>query len=218
MEQWQHKGIRVALFLLFSAVFVAAAAFLIYAIIAAPPDPSPTNVSQPEQVIEIDGRAITLNIDPKKAVVLGEAPQPAVVPVQVQPLGSEIEAVATEAEVEPTPVPTATPIPPQVVFVEYVVKPGDSLYSIGSELNSSIELLAVNGIDSGDLVAGSVIRVPVANPAFCPGSRAYVVRDRDTVYGIALSLNSTTEAIMVANNFPAGYFIKATEVICVPYS
>ena len=218
MEQWQRKGIRVALFLLFSAVFVAAAAFLIYAIIAAPPDPSSSKVTQPEQVVEIDGRAITLRFDPEKAVVFSEAPQATIVPVQVQESASEIEAVATQIVVEPTPVPTATPIPVQVVFIDYVVKPGDSLYSIGSELNSSIELLAINGIDSGDLVAGSVIKVPVANPAFCPGSRAYVVRDRDTIYGIALSLNSTTEAIMVTNNFPAGYFIKATEVICVPYS
>jgi LysM repeat protein len=218
MEQWQRKGIRVALFLLFSAVFVAAAAFLIYAIIAAPPDTSQSKVTQPEQVVEINGRPITLSIDPEKAVVFSEAPQATGVPVQVQESASEIEAVATQIVVEPTPVPTATPIPSQVVFIDYVVKPGDSLYSIGSELNSSIELLAINGIDSGDLVAGSVIRVPVANPAFCPGSRAYVVRDRDTIYGIALSLNSTTEAIMLANNFPAGYFIKATEVICVPYS
>lgn len=218
MEQWQRKGIRVALFLLFSAVFVAAAAFLTYAIVSTPSDSSSSKVTQSEQIVEIDGRAIALSIDPEKAVVFSEAVQATVVSVQVQESASQIEAIATQIVVEPTTVPTATPVPAQVVFVDYVVNPGDSLYSIGSELNSSIELLATNGIDSGDLVAGSVIRVPVANPAFCPGSRAYVVRDRDTIYGIALSLNSTTEAIMVANNFPAGYFIKATEVICVPYS
>jgi len=217
MEQWHRKGVRLAIFLVVSAIFVVAAAFLIVTIVSTPTPSAPAETLHPEQVVVIDGEAITLRIDPEKAVAFADEQSPEIVVEQIQENASVIEAVSTQIPETPTPTPTATPIPEQVIFLDYVVKPGDSLYSISSELNSSIELLAINGIDAGDLISGNIINVPVANSSFCPGNRAYVVRDRDTVYGIALTFNTTTDAIMAANSFPAGYFIKVTEVICVPY-
>ena len=216
MEQWQHKGIRLAIFAGLSALFLVAAFILIITYLSKSGDiPEPSTTSG-EEIVEIDGHTITLRGDPEKAVMMDDQQAVTAEPMQVQESLPVLAATATQLLAEPTPVPTATPVPPQVIYVDYVVKPGDSLYSVSAEVNSSIELLATNGIDSGDLVAGTVINVPAANPNYCPGMKAYVVRDRDTIYGIALSLNSTTEAILGANNFPEGYLIKATEVICVP--
>jgi LysM repeat protein len=216
MEQWQRNSVRLVAFLVVSAIFIAAAVFLIVTILSDPASSAQHNGANTEQVVIVDEKTITLSIDPKKAVELHNEESQVFVEEQIQEITSQIETASTEIPEEPTPLPTPTAIPEQVIYLDYIVRPGDSLYSISSDLNSSIELLAINGVDAGDLFAGNVIRVPVANPSFCPGSRAYVVRDRDTVYGIALTFNSTTDAIMAANSFPAGYFIKVTEVICVP--
>ncbi|MGB3716252.1 MAG: LysM peptidoglycan-binding domain-containing protein [Candidatus Promineifilaceae bacterium] len=216
MEQWQRTGIRLVFILVVSAIFIATAAFVALAIVSKAPEPTPANLSHPEQLIEVDGRTIMLRIDPEKAVIMSAEQSSTIDPEQVQELDFQIEAVDTQLEVEPTLSPTATPIPEPLIFVDYLVRQGDSLYSIGIEQNSSIELLAMYGVDADDLISGNMLNLPVANPSYCPGSRAYVVRDHDTAYGIARAFNTTSEAIMAINNFQAGYVIKVTEVICVP--
>ena len=216
MEQWQSYGLRVGAFLLLVVIFGAAAIFLIFTIASEPNGEDAGEAPAAGEVAEVGGSSITLTVDPDTTIAVSDGSFQTETPPEIQKSVLEMDAAPTLAPAKPTPLPTATPVPDQVIFVDYMVQAGDSLFSISSKLNSSIELLAMNRIDAGDLVANSVISVPVANPAFCPGTRAYVVRDRDTLYGIALSLNSSVEAIVAANNFPAGYLIKATEVICVP--
>jgi LysM repeat protein len=216
MEQSQQTGIRLVFILVVSAIFIAAATFVALAIVSKAPEPTPTNPSHPEQQVEVDGRVIVLRIDPEKAVIMSDEGSSTIAPEQDQELDYQIESLETQLEVEPTPAPTATPIPEPLIFIDYIVNPGDSLYSISIEQNSSIELLAMYGVDADDLISGNMLNLPVANPSYCPGSRAYVVRDHDTIYGIARAFNTTTEAIMEINNFQAGHVIKVTEVICVP--
>jgi LysM repeat protein len=216
MEQSQQTGIRLVFILVVSAIFIVIAAFVATAIVSQAPVPTTGNPSHPEQLVEVDGRTIVLRIDPDKAVIMSAEGSSTIDPEQVQGLDSQIESLEVQLEVEPTQAPTATPIPEPVIFIDYLVRQGDSLYSIGIEQNSSIELLAMHGVDAGDLIAGNMLNLPVANPSFCPGSRAYVVRDHDTIYGIARAFNTTTEAIIATNNFQAGHVIKVTEVICVP--
>jgi LysM repeat protein len=107
-------------------------------------------------------------------------------------------------------------VPESVIFKDYVVQSSDSLYSIGQAQNSSIELMALHGIDGEDMVPGKTLRLPYANPAYCPGNRAYVVRDHDTVYGIATAFNTTPQAIAELNNLDSSYTIKPPQVICIP--
>ena len=115
----------------------------------------------------------------------------------------------------PPPPPTATP--PPVIFINYVVVPGDSLYRITQKQNTSIDLMASHDIASTSMIAGNSLLLPVANPAFCPGSRPHVVRDQQTVSEIARAYNTTPEAIGAANGLDASFSVKTSQVICVPY-
>ena len=117
----------------------------------------------------------------------------------------------------PSPIPpTPTPVPPQVIFTPNVVQQGDSLYRITQKQNTSIDLMALYGIDSTDLIAGSTLNLPIANPAYCPGMTPHVVRDQQTVFSIARIYGTSSQAIAAANNLDASYTIKTTQVLCIP--
>lgn len=120
--------------------------------------------------------------------------------------------------VQPTVVPTII-VPPAVelvIFTDYIVEENDSLELIAVKMNSSVELMQKHGIDANDLLPGTLLRLPVANPEYCPGMRSYVVRDQDTVYRIALLFNTTVDALQRINNFDEHYTLYITSVICVP--
>jgi LysM repeat protein len=129
-----------------------------------------------------------------------------------------------DTPIPPPPGPTETPIPtPEptrdlrpVIFKTYTVVQGDSLYSIAAANNSSIELMALNDIAEDHLVPGNMFELPYANPAYCPGDVAYVVRDKDTVFRIAAQFNSNVDAIAQLNGLDATYKINVTQVICIP--
>lgn len=141
-------------------------------------------------------------------------------------------ADTSQPQPEPTPIvpeftaPTAQVIQPavavpaavdKVIFKEYTVMQGDSLYSIARANNSSIELMALHGIAANQMVPGTVLpRLPYANPDYCPGYTAYVVRDHDTVFSIARTRGTTVATIAQLNRLDANYTIYAADVICVP--
>ncbi|MGD8806814.1 MAG: LysM peptidoglycan-binding domain-containing protein [Chloroflexota bacterium] len=111
---------------------------------------------------------------------------------------------------------TATPRPPAVILEDYLVAPGDTLYRLAQAHNTSIELMATHNIAAASLTAGATVRLPVANPDFCPGGRAHVVRNQQTVSEIARLYGMTTQAIGAANGLDANYSVKSSQVICVP--
>jgi LysM repeat protein len=161
-----------------------------------------------------DGTIILLNPDPNREVELLE-------------LIALPEAVITEGQEAPPPtetIPQATAPPPEptrdlnpVIFIEYTVQAGDNLYSIADRFNSSIELMALHGISDTEMAPGVHIRrLPIANPAYCPNRRPYVVRDRDTAYRIAVQFNTTADILREINNLSADYRVDVTQVICVP--
>ena len=135
---------------------------------------------------------------------------------QVSP-DSQATATALPQPTSTLPPPPPTAAPPPVIFVNYVVAPGDSLYRITQKQNTSIDLMASYNIASTDMIAGNSLLLPVANPAFCPGSRPHVVRDQQTVSDIARAYNTTPQAIGAASGLDANYSVKTTQVICVPY-
>jgi LysM repeat protein len=212
----------MVLVLTVSAVFCAVATFVAVRLLLDRSNPQVVQFANLQEVT-VDGMVIRLDIDPEKAVYMPqelgqgaapESPPQAPAPTQQPP------AVADPATATPPP-PTLTPLPPtpvpeSVIFKDYVVQSSDSLYSIGQAQNSSIELMALHGIDGEDMVPGKTLRLPYANPAYCPGNRAYVVRDHDTVYGIATAFNTTPQAIAELNNLDSSYTIKTTQVICIP--
>ncbi len=116
----------------------------------------------------------------------------------------------------PTPLPTATPRPKEIILINYLVAPGDTLYRLTRVHNTSIELMASYNIAAANLIAGATLSLPVANPAYCPGRRPHVVRDQQTVSDIARLYGTTAQAIGAANGLDANYSVKASQVICVP--
>jgi LysM repeat protein len=155
-------------------------------------------------------------VAPEAEPLLPPAGQPVITPTIGPPIVAEptwtLPPLPT-ATLAPPPLPTAAPEP--VIFIQYVVQSGDSLYSIAAAQNSSIELMALHDIDDADLQPGTTIRLPIANPAYCPGRRAYVVRDKDTLFRIGVQFNTTADNLRTINGLPDNT-IRVTQVICVP--
>lgn len=207
---------------------------------AVPTDPAvisePIASGPPGQVV-VEGMTIILNPDPNLWVYTSsEGPPGQVVvppavdpdlqvpPPETTPFPDDLqpEPIATDpiiieppiATIAPPAAPTRDPNP--VIFIQYTVQGGDSLYSIADAQNSSIELMALHGIDNNDMVPGNVLNLPIANPAYCPGRRAYVVRDIDTLFRIAGIFNTTVDQLRSINGISDDNMIKVTQVICVP--
>ena len=104
----------------------------------------------------------------------------------------------------------------QIVLIAYEVKQGDTLYSISSAQQTSVALMAEHNIDAADIVPGNVIQLPVANSAFCPGYRTYVVREGDTAFSIGRRFNTTHDVLRNINGLDANYTVYIGNVLCVP--
>jgi LysM repeat protein len=128
-------------------------------------------------------------------------------------------------QVQPTPQPVAPVVTSgqgavagvePIILVDYVVTADDTLYRITEKQTTSIELMAVHGIDAQDLTPGVTLRLPVANPTYCSGSRPYVIRPGDTAYSIANRLGTTAQRLQQLNNLNVEYRIDIADVLCVP--
>jgi LysM repeat protein len=222
---------RLVLFLIVIAVILAVAGFLLISFLTGEPETveqgAPGTVPSGETgdtgvPVQVDGITVYLNPLPQQAVSI----QTQITPAATEPGVILVTPPATQPSAQPTLViATATSAPPpvtgpsgdQIIFVDYVVQPGDTLYRITTKQVTSIELMAVHGISSVNVVPGNTLRLPVANPNYCPaGMQPYVVRPDDNVFRIAIEYNTTTQAIASANNLPADYRIDITQVICIP--
>ncbi|MGD2048348.1 MAG: LysM peptidoglycan-binding domain-containing protein [Chloroflexota bacterium] len=227
MEQSQRQNMRMVFVLMVSAVFCAIATFVALALIIERSDTPPQSAEVPI-MITVAGTPVALYPDSNKTVLLVSEAATPVAPESGDPAQATADAAATEMfgvtataiiapTVPPSPIPpTPTPVPPQVIFTPYVVQSGDSLYRITQIQNTSIDLMALYGIASVDLIAGNTLNLPIANPAYCPGMIPHIVRDQQTVFSIARIYGSTSHAIAAANNLDANYTIKTTQVLCIP--
>ena len=96
--------------------------------------------------------------------------------------------------------------PPPCNGLYYVVKQGDTLYSIAMRYNISVaKLIEANpGIDPNNLMIGQLICIPKDGthpcpPLPCPGGTIYVVRPNDTLSSILLRMNISVMDLMAGN-------------------
>jgi LysM repeat protein len=167
----------------------------------------------PSQVI-VDDLLISLETDPEKAIFLPEEinhSDTVEIQVEVQEIEDDQES---EYQLEQAQPPALAPDP--VIYANFTVQRGDTLYSIARYHDTTIELMALHGISGDDMFAGNVLNLPVANPAYCPGMQAYVVRENDTLYSIARATGTTPEDLAAANNIGMGTIIYTTNVLCTP--
>lgn len=183
-------------------------------------------------VLIVEGRNIRVVMDPEQEVYLmpagGGSPTGTggeSVAAIASPTPSLLPSPGPAATVLPTPAPPTIPAPTAtaspraacVIFTNYQVVAGDTLFSISRKFVTSIALMARHGISSVSLVPGNVLRVPVGDPACCTGGwRPYVVLEGDTWFGLAQANGVTVEALQQASGLGAGAGLYETDVICIP--
>ena len=115
-------------------------------------------------------------------------------------------------------------------YMNYVVKKGDSLYSIAKNNNIDIEtLMKDNGLTSGILSIGQVLKIRTSTPGsveecygreYVPSSSStinYVVQKGDSLYSIANKYNTTVQAIINYNNLSSNN-LSIGQVLKIPSS
>jgi LysM repeat protein len=142
------------------------------------------------------------------------------------PLSATVEPTVTPS---PTPIrvePTATPPPPAVTGgCYYVVRRGDTLFSIARRFGTTIGAIAqANGLSNPRYIrAGQRLIIPGAYPACAPppaapGATVYVVRRGDTLYSIARRYHTTVAAIAWANGIANPHRIWVGQRLVIPAS
>jgi len=88
----------------------------------------------------------------------------------------------------------------EVILVnEYVVKNGDSLYSIANKYNTSVnELKSINNLKSNLLSIGQVLKLPSVDEIIYINE--YIVKSGDSLYSIAKKYGITVDEIKNKNN------------------
>lgn len=80
----------------------------------------------------------------------------------------------------------------------YIVKKGDSLYSIARTYNTSVDKLKeINNLTSNALAIGQVLKLPSSNAS---ENVVYTVKKGDSLYSIAREYGTTVDAIKKLNN------------------
>ena len=86
----------------------------------------------------------------------------------------------------------------QATSGEYVVKKGDTLYSIAKKYNTSVDnLKSINNIITDSLAIGQIIKLPVQSNI---GDNSYIVKKGDSLYSIARTYNTSVDKLKEINN------------------
>ena len=85
----------------------------------------------------------------------------------------------------------------------YIVKKGDSLYSIANANNTTVsDLKTLNNLTTNTLSIGQVLKLPTSTIEEQPSNKniIYTVKSGDTLYSIAKKYNTSVNEIKVINN------------------
>ena len=103
----------------------------------------------------------------------------------------------------------------------YVVKSGDSLYSIARKYNTTVdEIKRLNNLSSNALSIGQVLKIPSSSESSNTGSNTgttntYVVKSGDSLYSIARKYNTTVDEIKKLNNLSSN-LLNIGQVLKIP--
>jgi LysM repeat protein len=115
-------------------------------------------------------------------------------------------------------IPMGTPPPPLCDGMYYVVRPGDTFYSIANRFGITVaQLIAANpGVDPNNLQVGQLICIPKQTPPVpCPGGTIYVVRVNDSLTSILLRFNISVMDLMAGNPNLCLEDIKVGDELCI---
>ena len=93
----------------------------------------------------------------------------------------------------------------------YVVKSGDSLYSIARKYNTTVdEIKKLNNLSSNLLNIGQVLKIPSGS-----STNTYIVKNGDNLYSIARKYNTTVDEIKKLNNLSSN-LLSIGQVLKIP--
>jgi LysM repeat protein len=187
--------------------------------IAAGPEITPTVEGPPTETPVV----IATPLPTQEPTVVLDTPTAVPSPTEAPPTVTAEPTVAPS----PTPVqvePTATPPPPAVTGgCYYVVRRGDTLFSIARRFGTTIGAIAqANGLSNPRYIrAGQRLIIPGAYPAGAPpqavpGATVYIVRPGDTLYSIARRYHTTVAAIAWANGIANPRYIWVGQRLTIP--
>lgn len=101
---------------------------------------------------------------------------------------------------------------------EYIVQPGDTLFSIAQRHNTTVAAIQhANGIVNPWLIrVGQRLIIPQGTTPPPPGGNTYVVQPGDTLYSIAARFGKNVWDIVVANNLSNPNLIQVGQVLTIP--
>jgi LysM repeat protein len=163
-------------------------------------------------------------------VTVGDPNQPTATPTSTPTSTATPTSTPTSAPTSTTPTatPTATPVstpaPGQTVI--YVVRTGDTLYSIARRFGTTVTAIAqINNIANTRYIQvgqrllipreSNVTPVPVTPQ---PNPTVYVVQRGDTLYSIARRYGTTVEAIALTNKIANPSLIYVGQRLTIPGS
>lgn len=98
----------------------------------------------------------------------------------------------------------------------YIVKSGDSLYSIARKFNTTVdELKRLNNLSSNLLNIGQVLKVPKSASSEITSTIDYVVKSGDNLYAIARKYNTTVNEIKSLNNLGSD-ILSVGQILKIP--
>ena len=110
-----------------------------------------------------------------------------------------VEAVANYIGVNYTPPGQTQPDSSNL----YTVKRGDTLYSIASRFNTTVQAIkTLNNLTSNNLSIGQTLQIPSTIPEEPSTQDEYIVERGDTLYSIARKFNVSVNDLIEYNNLP----------------
>lgn len=111
---------------------------------------------------------------------------------------------------QPQPVPTP-------MGIDYIVRPGDTLFKIGLQFGISwTEIAEANGlVNPNQIYAGQTLKIPVNAPPPPPVVH-HVVQPGETLFRISLQYGVPWLAIAHANHIPPPFIIYAGQTLLIP--
>ena len=99
---------------------------------------------------------------------------------------------------------------PNLNYVNYTVKKGDSLYAIANKYKTSVStIIKLNNLTSTNLSIGQVISVPNSSSI----EQTYTVKSGDNLYTIAKKYNTTVDSIKRKNNLVSNTLIIGQKLL-----
>jgi LysM repeat protein len=157
---------------------------------------------------------------PTSVPVLTAQPDATPTPFSIEPAPSPLPEWQPEEQPADQPGDPAKYAPPQppAPGTTYVVRWGDTLYSIAVQFGVSVEeIMAANGLASDLIVVGQELIIPSGGTPPPPGpGTVHIVQPGETLFSIGLTYNTTWQAIAQANGIANPWFIYVGQKLVIP--